>query len=134
MGLHSDLDEFGNFGKELGVLSFRKVSDPRQVESDILEGTVSHLPRLFSILQVGLVKFETEATALRDLGCLPAVEDEIGVSFFGSHVTDVVEKIHMPRSVKEFLRDMDQRFWEEKGSSGSIPLLVNVEESPGKAL
>src|SRR4030042_1344146 len=134
MGLHSHLDELGNFGKELSVLSFRKVSDSRKVERDILEGAVSHLPGLFGILQVGLFQFETEAAAFRDLGRLPAVKDEIGVALFGCHVTDVVEKIHMPGSVKKFLGDMDQRFWEEEGPCGSIPLLKNVEESPGKAL
>jgi hypothetical protein len=134
MGLHSVLDELGNFGKELGVLSFRKVSDSREVECDILEGTVSHFPGLFGILQVGVVQFETEATAFRDFGCLPTVEDKIGVALFRSHVTDMVEKIHMPGSFKKFLSNMDQGFWEEEGPSGSIPLLINVEESPGKAL
>src|SRR5512135_3730867 len=40
----------------------------------------------------------------------------------------------MPGGLEEFLRDMNQRLREKKGSSGSIPLVVDIKKRFGKTL
>src|SRR4030067_2401536 len=134
MGLHRHFDKLGNFRKEFRVLPFRQVSDSWEIERHVLESTVPHLPGLFGVFEVCLIQFKTETATFGDFGCLPTIEDEVGISLLGSNLADVVKKIHMTGGLKEFLCNMNQRFWEEEGPSGSISFLINVEERFGKTL
>src|SRR5512139_3795526 len=116
MGLYRHLNGFGDLGKEPGVIPMALVSDSWKVQSNILEGAVSHLPGLFGVIQIGLFQLEAEAAAFGDLCRLSTVKNEIGVPLLRGDIADMVEEIHVARGFEEFLGNVNQRFWEEEGS------------------
>ena len=121
-------------GEQLGVIMVGDIGRARQVQSDVLERRVAHLPRSLGVIEVRPLELEAQAAALADLGRVAAVEHEVRVALLGRHVAGVIQEVLPALGLEEPVGDVEQRFRKEERPPRSVAFAVDIEYRPQEPL